>query len=84
MTNPNAEPRFDGRSDRITVAGSTLPYESGALPEDFSDHLHRLKEASGPPTAPPALTQSVRQDPDPFVAAGRESTSVRRGPKAEE
>ena len=47
MTNRNAEPRFDGRSDQITIDGRTLPYESGVLPEDFPDRLERLKEASG-------------------------------------
>ena len=47
MTNSNAEPRFDGRSDRITVNGRVLPFESGVLTEDFPDRLNRLKEASG-------------------------------------
>ena len=47
MTNRNPERRFDGRSDRITVHGRVLPFESGVLSEDFPDPLHRLKEASG-------------------------------------
>ena len=47
MTNRNASPRFDGRSNRTTVNGRVLPLESGVLPDDFLDRLHRLKEASG-------------------------------------
>ena len=47
MTTRNTEPRFDGHSDRITIDGRALPQESGVLPEDFTDRLRRLKEASG-------------------------------------
>ncbi len=47
MTNRNAEPSFDGHNDRITIDGRPLPFQSGVLPEDFADRLHRLKEASG-------------------------------------
>ena len=47
MTNRNAGPRFDGQTDRITIEGRPLPYQSGVLPEDFADRLHRLKEVSG-------------------------------------
>ena len=47
MTNRNPEPRFDGRSVRITVNGRLLPLATGVMPEDFPDRLRRLKEASG-------------------------------------
>ena len=47
MTNRSAEPRFNGRTDRITIERRALPYQSGVLPEDFADRLLRLKEASG-------------------------------------
>ena len=43
----NPEPRFDRRSDRITVNGRVLPLETGLFPEDFPQRLTRLKEASG-------------------------------------
>ena len=47
MTNRNAGSRFDGQTDRVTIEGRPLPYQSGVLPEDFTDRLHRFKEASG-------------------------------------
>ena len=47
MTNRNAEPRFDGYTDRTDARGRLLPYGSGVLSEDFLDRLRTLKEASG-------------------------------------
>ena len=43
MANSNAETRFNRRQ----VPDRVLPYQSGELPEDFTDRLNRLKEASG-------------------------------------
>ena len=40
MNNSNAEPRFDGDTDRSDLAGS-------ALPQHIRDRLNRLREASG-------------------------------------
>ena len=42
--------RFDGSLDPghgVALEGLDMPFESGVLPEDFSQRLTRLKEASG-------------------------------------
>ena len=45
MQRTDEEARFDGRNE--TTMDGTQPLESGVLPEDFSERLEHLKEASG-------------------------------------
>ena len=46
MTNPDTGPRFDGSPERPAHREEYVPFDS-LLPEDFTERLRRLREASG-------------------------------------
>ena len=47
MRNRNCSCRRSRPTHGLTIQGQSVPYGSGALPEDFVRRLTRLKEASG-------------------------------------
>ena len=46
-TTRSAAPRLSGYGGDLMIAGRSVPYGTGDLPEDFADRLDRLKRSSG-------------------------------------